>query len=236
MSTPAPGKSVKLWTPAYTMLLLVNLFSGMAGQMVVPIVAKYALHLGATLSVASTIASLMSLMGLFCCPFAGLVSDRVNRKWLIDHLRRYQRPERPQPRLHQLGSGAGGHPPADGRQLLLHERRHRGLHHGLYPPGASGRGHGLHRPGHHRGAGLRPRRGARPAGALRLSGHLRGRGHFRAGRGAGGADHPLPCRAAGSSGGPPRHPSRGSSSRPSCCSSRCWSCSSAPPTVWPAPS
>ena len=83
MSTPAPGKSVKLWTPAYTMLLLVNLFSGMAGQMVVPIVAKYALHLGATLSVASTIASLMSLMGLFCCPFAGLVSDRVNRKWLM---------------------------------------------------------------------------------------------------------------------------------------------------------
>lgn len=78
-----PPESNKLWTGSYCMLLLVNLLSGMAGQMVIPIVAKYALFLGASLTAASTIASLMSLAALVCCPFAGVISDRFNRKWLM---------------------------------------------------------------------------------------------------------------------------------------------------------
>ena len=78
-STP----STALWTKEFCMLLFVNLFSGMAGQMTIPIVTKYAMHLGATLELASTIASLMSFAGLLLCPFAGAVADRVNRKWLF---------------------------------------------------------------------------------------------------------------------------------------------------------
>lgn len=75
--------SATLWTKEFCMLLFVNLFSGMAGQMTIPIVTKYAMHLGATLELASTIASLMSFAGLLLCPFAGAVADRVNRKWLF---------------------------------------------------------------------------------------------------------------------------------------------------------
>lgn len=79
----AEQTKTSLWTKEFCMLLLVNLFSGMAGQMTIPLVTKYALSLGATLELASTIASLMSFAGLILCPFAGAVADRVNRKWLF---------------------------------------------------------------------------------------------------------------------------------------------------------
>ena len=72
----------KLFTREFCLLLFVNLFSGMAGQMTQPLIAKFAMHLGATLERASTITSLMSFAGLLLCPFAGAVADRINRKLL----------------------------------------------------------------------------------------------------------------------------------------------------------
>ncbi len=83
MSKENAAPKTSLWTKKFCLLLLVNLFSGMAGQMIIPIVTKYAMSLGATLELASTIASLMSFAGLLLCPFAGAVADRVNRKWLF---------------------------------------------------------------------------------------------------------------------------------------------------------
>ena len=79
----AAQNKTTLWTKEFCMLLLVNLFSGMAGQMTIPLVTVYAKELGASLQLASTIASLMSFAGLILCPFAGAVADRVNRKWLF---------------------------------------------------------------------------------------------------------------------------------------------------------
>ena len=72
----------KLFTREFCLLLFVNLFSGMAGQMTQPLIAKFAMHLGAGLEQASAITSLMSFAGLILCPFAGIVADRVNRKAL----------------------------------------------------------------------------------------------------------------------------------------------------------
>ncbi len=75
------GRS-RLWTGTFCILILVNICSSMALQMTVPIVAKYAISLGASLKFASAIASVMSFAGLLMCPFAGAIADRVNRKWL----------------------------------------------------------------------------------------------------------------------------------------------------------
>ena len=72
----------RLFTREFCFLLFVNLFSGMAGQMTQPLIAKFAMHLGAELEFASTITSLMSFAGLLLCPFAGAVADRINRKIL----------------------------------------------------------------------------------------------------------------------------------------------------------
>ena len=75
-------KEERLFTREFCFLLFVNLFSGMAGQMTQPLIAKFAMHLGAELEFASTITSLMSFAGLLLCPFAGAVADRINRKTL----------------------------------------------------------------------------------------------------------------------------------------------------------
>ncbi len=76
-------KRERLWTKQFWMLLVITLLSGGAGQMTVPLVAKYALDLGADLTLASTAAGLMSMVSLFVCPFAGSIADRVSRKWIL---------------------------------------------------------------------------------------------------------------------------------------------------------
>lgn len=73
----------RLWTGTFLLVLLFTLFQNSAGQMTVPLVAKYALSLGADLTLASTIAGIMSLVSLVVCPFAGALADRVNRKKIL---------------------------------------------------------------------------------------------------------------------------------------------------------
>lgn len=72
-----------LWTWKFMVLIVVNLANGVAGFMTVPLVASYAMHLGATLTTASTVSGILSLVSLFMCPLAGVLSDRVNRKKLL---------------------------------------------------------------------------------------------------------------------------------------------------------
>lgn len=76
-------KKTSLWTGTFILLILLNLFNGVAGQMTVPLVAKFAYALTPDLTLASTVAGLMSLMSLFVCPFAGLLSDRFDRKRVL---------------------------------------------------------------------------------------------------------------------------------------------------------
>ena len=72
-----------LWTGTFILLIVLNLFNGMAGQMTVPLVAKFSYALTPDLTLASTVAGLMSLMSLFICPFAGVLSDRMDRRKLL---------------------------------------------------------------------------------------------------------------------------------------------------------
>ena len=61
-----------LWTWKFIVLILINLANGAAGQMTFPLVASFALDLGAELTVASSIAGIMSLVGMFMSPVAGV--------------------------------------------------------------------------------------------------------------------------------------------------------------------
>ena len=77
------NKKDTIWTGRFLLVILLTLFSGAAGQMTYPLVAKFSLTLNPDITLASTIAGLMSLMSLFVCPFAGLLSDRVSRKRIL---------------------------------------------------------------------------------------------------------------------------------------------------------
>ncbi len=74
---------VRLWTMPFIMLIIVNVFNATAGQMTFPLVADFAMSLGAKLTVASSIAGLMSLAALFVCPVAGVISDYLPKKVIL---------------------------------------------------------------------------------------------------------------------------------------------------------
>lgn len=76
-------QKTSLWTGSFVLLILLNLFNGIAGQMTIPLVAKYSLSLTPDLTLASTVSGLMSLVSLFICPFAGLLSDRFDRRKIL---------------------------------------------------------------------------------------------------------------------------------------------------------
>ena len=77
------GKKAPLWNGTFILLIAMSLLNGVAGMMTVPLVAKYALELGAELTLASTVAGLMSLVSLVVCPFAGMLADKISRKWIL---------------------------------------------------------------------------------------------------------------------------------------------------------
>lgn len=73
----------RIWTGPFILVLMITLFNGGIGMMTTPLVTEFALSVGADLTMASTTAGVMSLVSLFVCPFAGLLTDRVNRKKLL---------------------------------------------------------------------------------------------------------------------------------------------------------
>ncbi len=72
-----------LWSLPFVTVIVINTLNAAAGNMTLSLVTEYALKLGAELTLASTIAGLMSLTSLFVCPVAGFMTDRVNKKKLL---------------------------------------------------------------------------------------------------------------------------------------------------------
>lgn len=73
----------RLWNKWYITILLLSMVNHVASQLITPIVSKYAMSIGATMATAGTIVGLMSLAAMFARPFAGLSSDRINKKLII---------------------------------------------------------------------------------------------------------------------------------------------------------
>ncbi len=73
----------KLWNFSFILGLIMNTFSIASNQMVQPFIAKYAISMGAPLTLAATIAGLISIAALVFRPISGILSDRMSRKILI---------------------------------------------------------------------------------------------------------------------------------------------------------
>ncbi|MBQ6551971.1 MAG: MFS transporter [Lachnospiraceae bacterium] len=85
VSTKTGGKAPLFTIPFITVVILYMLDGGI-GMMTTSLVTEYARTLGADLKLASTAAGLMSLASLFVCPFAGVISDRIDRKRLLIYI------------------------------------------------------------------------------------------------------------------------------------------------------
>ena len=73
----------KLWNKNFIMVILLGLFTQGSSQMVTTLITKYAVSLGAELTIAASISSTLSIVALCCRPFSGLVADRFNRKYIM---------------------------------------------------------------------------------------------------------------------------------------------------------
>ena len=63
--------------------MIMSVFTATASQMVTPLISKYAMSLGAPLTLAAAVSSMMSIVAMFLRPVSGLCSDRYNRKKII---------------------------------------------------------------------------------------------------------------------------------------------------------
>lgn len=83
MSENTNRSGEKLWTLPFILVLIVGVISGAATQMVTPLIMEYSVKLGAPMTIAATIASVISITALFLRPFCGMLSDKVNRHTML---------------------------------------------------------------------------------------------------------------------------------------------------------
>lgn len=69
-----------LWNHPYFTLSFVNVLSNLGFSIVLTTMTTYTLSMGATLSLAGTIASLFSFAAMLVRPFGGYLFDRINKK------------------------------------------------------------------------------------------------------------------------------------------------------------
>ena len=72
-----------LWNIPFIVVLVFGFLSGAANQMVNPNLSKYAVSLGASLSLAGTIVGLQAGMAMCLRPISGAASDLLNRKYVM---------------------------------------------------------------------------------------------------------------------------------------------------------
>lgn len=69
-----------LWNKSYVFLIVINLFSSLSFNMVYVMISNYAITIKASLAVAGLISGIFSIAALFVRPFAGMVTDLLNKR------------------------------------------------------------------------------------------------------------------------------------------------------------
>ncbi len=77
------GAPTKLWNKSFIMIMLLGILTQSGSLMVTTLISKYAINLGAELTIAATISSILSIVALLCRPFSGIIADRLNRKMIM---------------------------------------------------------------------------------------------------------------------------------------------------------
>ena len=73
----------RLWNPGFTLLLLVNIVNFTGFGIITPQIPRFAISLGATLAIAGPITAVFSFSALVGRPFASIMGDRLNKKYLL---------------------------------------------------------------------------------------------------------------------------------------------------------
>ncbi|OME87053.1 MULTISPECIES: MFS transporter [Paenibacillus] len=82
-STAIEAKLGKLWNKNYIMLLAIGALSYLAFTLASPLIANYAVELGASVSLAGVIVGIFAITALFVGPFGGILTDRTNKKYVM---------------------------------------------------------------------------------------------------------------------------------------------------------
>ncbi|PJI08463.1 MULTISPECIES: MFS transporter [Clostridium] len=73
----------KLWNINFISLLGISTLTFLAFYLVYPLLSKYSIGLGASLSMAGVIVGLFSITALFIGPFGGILTDRTSKKYVM---------------------------------------------------------------------------------------------------------------------------------------------------------
>ncbi len=77
------NSELKLWTPGFIFLILINTLQGIGFTMLGPTLPKYVLEIGASLAVAGFVAGIFAFTALVARPFGGAASDRIDKRKLL---------------------------------------------------------------------------------------------------------------------------------------------------------
>lgn len=73
----------RLWTLPYMALIFLGTLISISFYMVMPLITKYVVQMGSTLAIAGVIVGMFSLVALFVRPVSGIISDRINKKFVF---------------------------------------------------------------------------------------------------------------------------------------------------------
>lgn len=72
-----------MWNSSFILLIVINSLQFVGFTMIIPVLPKYAVDIGASLAVAGLVAGIFSFTALIARPIGGAIADRVNKKKLI---------------------------------------------------------------------------------------------------------------------------------------------------------
>lgn len=73
----------KLWNFSFILMLIINSLIFIGFTMMTPILPKYTISLGATMSIAGLVAGVFAITSVTIRPFAGFATDRFNKRHLL---------------------------------------------------------------------------------------------------------------------------------------------------------
>ncbi|ADK14495.1 MULTISPECIES: MFS transporter [Clostridium] len=77
------SKIENLWNFSFILMLIINALVFIGFTMMTPILPKYTISLGATMSIAGLVAGIFAITSIIIRPFAGFSTDRFNKKHLL---------------------------------------------------------------------------------------------------------------------------------------------------------
>ena len=77
------SKVENLWNFSFILMLIINALVFIGFTMMTPILPKYTISLGATMSIAGLVAGIFAITSIIIRPFAGFSTDKFNKKHLL---------------------------------------------------------------------------------------------------------------------------------------------------------